>query len=323
MPADIQTYLNEVRAHLHLDPKTEIRVLSEISTHFQEKVSELEREGFSRAAAEREAVSSFGEARSIARMMYEAFSRGSWVDAFMSFQPHFIAAALFATHFWYNPIVLGLTLAAVALITILGWRNGSPAWMYSWAGYAFFPLLILAFLFRHPLGRTLDFFFTGTGAPVTVWALMGLVAYYAGVFWLMIWAVVKVAKRDWLFVSLMLLPLPVLGIWTLMVEQSGPFLFRLAQESVPVYAVWDSAMAYFCFVLGVTSTLFIRVRRRMFKAGAIITAGIVGGALVLRSLWGEMGLFRLLAVSGCLLAILISPLILHAVFGHEVTPKET
>jgi hypothetical protein len=82
-------------------------------------------------------------------------------------------------------------------------------------------------------------------------------------------------------------------------------------------------MAFFCFLLGVTSTLFIRLRRRLFKAVAIILVGMVGGALALRSFWGEMGPIRLLAVSMCLFAILISPLLLHAFFGHEVTPKQT
>jgi hypothetical protein len=319
--ADISRYLDEVRTHLHLDPKTETRVLNEISAHFQEKISELEREGFTRAAAEREAVSSFGEARSIARMMYEAFSKGSWIDAFMSFQPHLIAAALFATHYWHNPVILGIALATVAIITILGWRNGSPTWMYSWAGYAFFPLLIIAFLFRHPMGRTLQFVFSGEGVPVTIWALTGLIAYYAGVFWLMTWAVVKTAKRDWLFVSLMLLPLPVLGIWVLAVEQGGEFLFQTVLGAVPLSTRWDSALAYFCFVLGVTSTLFIRIRRRIFKAGAIIAAGMVGGALVLRSIWGDVGPIRFLVISACLCAILVSPLLLHEFFGHEADQK--
>jgi hypothetical protein len=323
VPADIKTYLKEVRTHLHLDSKTENRVLSEISAHFQDKVSELEREGFTRAAAEREAVSSFGEAPSIARLMYEAFSRGSWVDAFMSVQPHFIAAALFATHYWNNPFVLGAALACITLITILGWRNGSPAWMYSWAGYAFFPLLIVAILFRHPMAQTLRFVFMGVGAPVTLWALAGLVAYFAAVSWLMMWAVVKVAKRDWLFVSLMLLPLPVLGIWALAVEQSGNPMFTYVREAVPVYAVWDSSLAFFCFVLGVTSTVFIRARQRILKAGAIIVVGMVGGALALCSIWGDMGLLRLLTASLCLLGILISPLLIHAFLGHETAEKDT
>ncbi len=317
MAADIKKYLDEVRQHLHLDPKTEVKVLNEITAHFQEKIGELEQEGFTRAAAEREAVSSFGEARSIARLMYEAFSRGSWVDAFMSFQPHLLAAALFATGFWRNPYVVGAALGTIILITIMGWRNGAPTWMYSWAGYAFFPLLILAFIFRHPIAGTIGFFFSGTGSPVAFWIFAVLILYYVALCWLLIRAVVKVARRDWLPVSLTLLPLPVLGIWTLMVEQTGIPPFGAVGEDVPSL-VWDTAIAYFCFALGATAVLFIRARSRAVKAGAIIAVGMIGGALALRALWGEIGLGRLLVISACLLAVLLSPLVVHTLFGHEM-----
>jgi hypothetical protein len=322
MPADIKAYLDEVRTHLHLDSQTEKRILSEISAHFQDKVNELEEEGFTRAAAEREAVSAFGEARSIARLMYEACSRGSWVDAFMSFQPHAIAAALFATHYWNNPYVLSAALAGIAVITVMGWRSGAPTWMYSWAGYAFFPLLIMAFIFRHPMAQTLGFLFTGMGVPVSIWALAGLIAYYAGVCWLLLWALVQVSKRDWLFVSLMLLPLPALGFWVLTMEQNGIQAFAAAREIGPVFSSWDSMMAFFCFALGVTSTLFIRMRRRFFKAVAILGIGIVAGALVLRSIRGDTDPLRMLVTSACLLAVLGSPLLLHAFIGHEISEKD-
>jgi hypothetical protein len=317
VPADIRTYLHEIKTHLHLDSKTENRVLTEISAHFQEKVSELEREGFSKDAAEREAVSSFGEAKVIARSMYEAFSRGTWVDAFMSFQPHAIAAALFATHYWNNPIILFAALTFITVVTVMGWRNGSPAWMYSWAGYAFFPLIIAAFLFRHPMVQILRFVFLGVGAPISLWALAGLLAYYTGATWFMMWAVAKVARKDWLFVSLMLLPLPVLGIWALAVEHSGIPMFAYVGEAASAHAAWDSALAFFCFVLGLASTVFIRVRRRMIKAVAIIVVGMFGGALLVCTIRGDMGVSRIFIVSLCLLGILVSPLILHAFFDHE------
>jgi hypothetical protein len=323
MAEEIHSYLEEVRSHLHLDPRKEGRVISELETHFQEKVLELEREGIGEEEASRQALASFGEARSIARLMYEAYSSGSWVEVFLSCQPHFIVAALFATHFWHSPFMLAAALAAITFITILGWNSGSPIWMYSWAGYAFFPLLIIAFIARHPVGKTVSYLFSGGTEPAPVWVLAALALYYAFVVWLLVWAAMRVAKRDWLFVSLMLLPLPVLAIWALTIEQFGDTLFRFGGGIAEPVLHWDTLMAYFCVILGITSVLFVRLRQRILKVAAIVVVGMVSGALVIRSIWTDVGIGRLLAISLCLFFVLVSPLILRAFFGHEVSPKET
>jgi len=148
MPADVPSYLAEVRSHLHLDPGTEGRVISELDTHFQDKVSDLREQGLEEMEATQEALASFGAPRDVARLMYEAYSRGTWTEAFISFQPHILVASLFATHLWRQPIVLALAFAAIAAMALLGWRAGCPVWTYSWAGYAFFPLLAVSYLCR-------------------------------------------------------------------------------------------------------------------------------------------------------------------------------
>lgn len=323
MSSVIEAYLAEVRLHLHLDKRNENRVLQELTSHFQEKVKELEWEGLSAEEANREAIDSFGTAKSIARLMDEAYSRGSWMDAFLSCQPHFIVALLFATHYWHNPLILGLTFGAILLITVLGWQRESPVWMYSWAGYAFFPFLIGVYLSRHPLFSTASFILVGTGSPAPAWEIGALLALLAFFVWLIVTATVQIAKRDWLFLSLILLPLPVLGIWTLTVESTGDTLFRLfSQDSAP-FARWDSAMAFFCLLLGVTSALFVRLRQRSLKAGAILAIGIIGGALVVRSIWSDISLVRLLAVSGGLFLFLMVPYLLHSAFTHAPLQKDS
>ncbi len=45
MQPEVSSYLDEVQSHLHLDPRTERRVISELSTHFEEKVGDLELQG--------------------------------------------------------------------------------------------------------------------------------------------------------------------------------------------------------------------------------------------------------------------------------------
>jgi hypothetical protein len=322
MQVEVKTYLDEVRTHLHLDPPTEGRVINELYSHFQEKMRDLEDEGMQEAEATAEALTSFGDARSIARLMYEAYSRGSWVEALISCQPHLIVAALFATHVWRSPVLLCGTFGAIMIITLLGWRNGVPNWLYSWVGYAVLPLLILSYMSFDPVTRTILYVMRGVGSPAPLWQLAVLTALYAFTIWLIASATVTVARRDWILVSLMLLPLPVLGIWIISVTQSEGFLLNALRTLESRFSRWDTAMAYFFVVLGVTTALFIRIRQRAFKVAAVIAAGIIGGAAAARSIWGDLGLFRLIAVALCLLLFLTIPLLLRAIFSHDQEPKQ-
>lgn len=317
MQPEVRLYLDEVRTHLHLDPRTERRVITELHTHFQEKLSDLEGLGMPREEATREALSSFGDARSIARMMYEAYSGGSWTEALIGCQPHLIVAALFATHVWRYPLLLGAAFAAIAIIALLGWRSGSPNWLYSWVGYAVVPLLITSYMSMDPMTRTISFLVQGVGTPAPLWQLAALALLFTVTIWVLASTAVTVARRDWILVSLMLLPLPVLGIWIITITQSTGFFLDALQRLEARFSRWDSAMAYFCVVLGVTTALFVRIRQRAFKAIGLIAVGIVGGAIAASSIWGDMGLFKLLAISFCLFLFFTIPLLLHALLDRD------
>jgi hypothetical protein len=317
MQAEVVVYLDEVRTHLHLDPGTERRVITELRTHFQEKMSDLQNQGLPLEEATREALASFGEARSIARMMYEAYSKGSWTEALISCQPHLIVAALFATHVWRSPLLLSAAFAAIVVIALLGWRNGASNWLYSWIGYAVLPLLILSYMSMDPVARTISFLMRGQGTPAPLWHLAALAVLYAGTIWLISSTVVTVARRDWILVSLIFLPLPVLGIWTFSVTQSAGFLLDALRSLEVRFSRWDTAMAYFFVVLGATTAVFVRVRQRALKVAAVISVGIVGGAAAAGSIWGELGLIKLIAVSTCLLLFLTIPLLLQALLGRD------
>ena len=56
----IDTYLNQIKSNLHLDPTTERKVLGELETYFQDKIEDLQIEGLTEADAAREAIDSFG-----------------------------------------------------------------------------------------------------------------------------------------------------------------------------------------------------------------------------------------------------------------------
>lgn len=320
MQAEVTIYLDEVRTHLHLDPYIESRIISELYSHLQEKVSELQEAGASELEATREALASFGGARAIARLTYEAYSRGSWVEALISCQPHMIVAALFATHVWRQPVMVVAAFAAILLIAFVGSRRGAPTWSYSWLGYAVFPFIILTGMSWEPVVRTVTYAARGTGTPAPLWELVLLGGLCIFSIWLVASTTVRTARRDWILASLMLLPLPVLAIWLITVSQSHGFVLNVLRSFEVRFSRWDTAMAYFCTTLGVASVLFIRVRQRALKAGSIFAVGIIGGAAVLRSFWGLAGVFELLLLSLALLAFLTSPLLLHTMVGREQEP---
>jgi hypothetical protein len=210
-----------------------------------------------------------------------------------------------------------MAFTAIAVIALLGWRRGSPNWLYSWIGYAVLPLLISSYLSMDTVTRTISFLVQGVGSPAPLWQLGALGLLLVVTVWVIASTAVTVARRDWILVSLMLLPLPVLGIWLITVTQSSGFFLNALQGMGVRFSRWDSAMAYFCLLLGVMTALFVRIRQRAFKMSALIATGIVGGAIAAGSIWGDLGLFKLIAVSLCLLLFLTIPLLLHALLDRD------
>lgn len=321
MQPEVFTYLEEVRLHLHLDPRTETRVMKELTAHFEEKLADLEDQGVPVPEATRTALSSFGDARNISRLMYEAYSRGSWSETLFSCQPHLIIAALFATHVWRSPVLLGTAFAAIVIIALLGLRNGSSPWMYSWVGYAVLPLIVLSYVSIDPVAQAFTFLFKGHGTPLPPLRLLVVVGVLAVTIWLVSVTAVSVARRDWILLSLMLLPLPVLGLWLVNMSQSVGSITQALLSIEARFSRWDGAMADFFLTLGVTTAFFVRVRQRAIKVGAIIAFGVIGGAFAARNIWGDLGFIRLSAVLLSLVVILIVPLLLQSMLGHDQDPK--
>lgn len=320
----IDAYLEQVQAHLHLDPLTERRVISELRAHFDEKLADLAREGVGGEAAEREAVASCGDPRVIARLTYEACSRGSWVDTLVGCQPHLVVAALFITHQWRHPLLLIAAFIPITVITFIAWRRNAADWRYPWTGYAFLPLLIAGYFSVQPVASTVSFLLGGRGAPAPALLLAGLACFIAFSLWLLIAATIRAVRRDWILVSLMLSPLPVVLVWLLSVSPSGQadLLAALRQGLEGGFSRFDGVMALFCVTLGVSTALFMRLRQRFLKAAAIFAAGAVGSGIAVSTIQGGLDILSLFTLFLCVLAFLVVPFGLHALIGREGRPKQ-
>jgi hypothetical protein len=253
--------------------------------------------------AVREAIASFGGARSIARLLYQAYSRGTWVETFLACQPHLLAAALFAAHRWRSPPLLAVFSAVLIGIAVVGWLRGRPAWVHSWAGYAFFPLLVLVWLYRGVLVRAVAAVAAGGPLPAPAWQPVFLAALCAAGGVLLGRALRLAAKRDWVGAALLMLPLPVFGAWLLAAERFG----ALVRDGSGLAEAlrWDPAMARLCLLLAAASTFAIRARSRTVKAAAILAAGIGAGATIVAVTSAETG-FAGLAVAALVSATLIA-----------------
>lgn len=297
--------------------------MTELSAHFHDKLADLTTTGLAREEAEREAIRSFGEARSVARLMYQAYGRGSWVEALISCQPHLIAAWLLASHLWRVPLALGLCSVAFGVITLLGWKAGSPTWTYSWAGYGLFPPLVLAYLLRGVPVVAVASLSAGAAPLPELARIAGVALLYATTLVLLVAAAIRICRRDWILVSLVLLPLTVLGIWAYAVEHTGQLFIG---TTVVNDLRWDRSMAWMCVVLGVAAAVFIRTRARLLKGAVVVAMGMVAGTVVVLSLHGGIGLARTLAACFSLFLVMMSPLGLTALAVRqepaEVAAKE-
>ena len=227
------------------------------------------------------------------------------MEAFLACQPHLLAAALFAAHQWRSPALLGLFSAAVIGIAVAGWVRGRPAWVHTWAGYAFFPLLVLGWLGRGVLARAAAALVAGAPIPSPAWQPVVLLALCAGGGVLLLRAVRLAAVRDWVVAALLMLPLPVFGAWLLAVERFG----GLGGDGAPLAAAlqWDPAMARLCLLLAAASAVAIRAPSRVVKAAAILAAGVGAGALIVRVTSAEAGFAGLLVASLVSAALLAAP----------------
>lgn len=319
MLPEVRDYLNNVRSHLFLDPQTERRVISELYSYFQEKIVELQGNGLSEEEATREAIRSFGRARVVATLMYEAYSKGSLTEAFLSALPHIIVSGLFISHLWYHPILLPMVFASLVGVTLFGWWHGKRNWLYSWIGYAWFPLLIGGYVARPALEQTAAFLLEGQGSLPSIWVLLLIALLFAFSVFIIVRTTIRVVKRDWILASLMIVPLPVLGSWLFNIEQAG----GVFQENMAVLNQWDTSMALVLMILAVASAAFIRLRRRALKVGAIMTLGVIATTITGHILWGNWGLFGFVVASVLSLLFLLSPALIEARVGHGELKGET
>jgi hypothetical protein len=309
----IETYLNQIRSNLHLDTNTENKVIGELETYFQDKVEELQIQGYTEADATKQAIYSFGRPRNLARLLYEAHSRGNWMEALLAAQPALLGAALFATHLWSQASALIPAFSLLLMVTLLGWLKGKPNWLYPWIGCAFAPVLAVVFLSRNFVYQSIFKLLIGSGVSSEHVGLFLFLGLYGVAFWIVLAVVSRILRRDWLLVSFMLLPLPLLGIWITAIDSVGQVLFT---RGLTVHQ-WDRSMLLALLLLSLSAVLFMRLRQRLSKIATLLVIGMGSTIIAGWSMLGANNFFNLLLLSSIPVFTVLFPAVLEILFVHQ------
>ena len=283
-------YLDNLKDYLRVDPTIQTDVVRELDAHLEDRSQELKESGLSEEEATRTAAELLGSPRLVAKQMYEVYSQGGWPQALFAALPHFLIASLFALHCWHSTGWLLATLVAVLCVVVYGWCHGKPAWLFPWLGCCLIPVVAVGTLLIYLPGG---------------WAWLAAVAYVPLAVFILISVTKQTIKRDWLFASLMLLPIPIVLGWILALGIGDRLLWY---EHLYDAAPW---IALSFAVLAVTAATFIRIRQRWAKAGALITLEIL--VLMIAALAGESGVsfWAWLLLIMLSLFLLLSPALLE------------
>jgi hypothetical protein len=291
-------YLEMVRENLRLDSSTEQEVIQELEAHIEDELQELKDSGLSDEEAADTCLQLMGSAKTLARQIYESHSQGSWAQALFTAMPHLLFGLLFALSWWQG--IVGLLTALVVLLSVVvyGWWRGKPSWIFSWLGYSLLPVVFAGLLLLY--------------LP-TEWAWIAILIYIPMALWLVCAFTLKKIKRDWLYSSLMLLPLPIIIGWFLAVEPAdrvpADWLQRLQD-----FAPW---IGLTFLSLGVAVTTFIRLRKRWLRIAVLVTAGLITVTMIAYYAEGRLSVPAILALIVVMLILLLSPALVERTLKHS------
>ena len=298
MTTVLSHYLDDVRENLRLERSLESEVIQELETHIEDKCQELRKSGLSEEEAANTCLTLLGSAKLVARQIYEAHSQGSWSQALLAALPHFLFGLLFVLNWWQGiGWLLGILVLVLSMV-VYGWWRGKPTWLFPWLGYSLMPVVAAGLLLLYlPEG----------------WSWVAILIYIPLALWLLYAITVKTIRRDWLYTSLMLFPLPIIVGWFLAVEPV---------DKVPVY--WLQRLQDFApwiglsfLALAVTVATFIRLRKRWLKVSVLVMSGLITLTMVAYYTEGKLSIPALLLLIIAMLLLLLSPAFLERTVKHS------
>jgi hypothetical protein len=216
--------------------------------------------------------------------------------------PHLLFGLLFVLNWWQYPGWLTIVLILTLATTIYGWWHGKPTWVFSWLGYTLLPVLAMGLILLY-LPR--------------VWSLLALLLYFPVALWWLFRIIVQTNKRDWLFTSLMLLPLPIIIGWFLAVSPSGKFT-EYSLQCLDYFAPW---IGLSFIALALTIAAFIRLRQRWLRVSLLAASGLLTLTLIVHYTVGRLNTFTFFGLILVMWGVLLVPPLLerHLRSGRKIS----
>lgn len=256
MTTTLNRYIEDIKNGLRVHDDSQREVVRELQTHIEDRLQELKATGLNDEEAARKCLGLLGSASLVARQIYEAHSQGTWRQAVLAATPHLLFGVLFALNWWqyisWHAIVLLLVLGAA----VYGWRHGKPTWMFPWLGYTLLPVIVA--------GIILSFLPKG-------WSFLAVAIYVPLAAWWLYRVIYQTVKMDWLFGTLMLLPLPMASGWVLALQPQNRLMEydvnRVFQLAPPI------GLSFLAMALSVLT--FVRLRQRWLRITLLVISGLL------------------------------------------------
>jgi hypothetical protein len=298
MVTAVSHYIDSVRENLRLERSLENEVIRELETHIEDELQELKDAGMSEEEAAKTCLTLLGSAKLLARQIYEAHSQGSWTQTLLAAMPHMVFGLLFALSWWRGIGWLLVTLALVLSMAVYGWWRGKPAWLFPWLGYSLLPVVAAGLLLLYlPKG----------------WSWVAIVIYLPLALWLVYSVTVKTIRKDWLYTSLMLLPIPTIIGWLVAVEPINK-LPESWLQTVDDFAPWIG-LSFLALALAVAT--FYRLRKRWLRISVLVVSGLLTLTMITYYTEGRLSLPALLVLIVVMLLLLLSPALVERTLRHS------
>jgi hypothetical protein len=295
-PVALSDYLNTIRQNLRLGNAAESEIINELSSHIEDRLKELREKGLSDDEAAKACLRVMGSAKIVARQLYEAHSQGSWKQTLLAVMPHLLFGVFFALSWW--PAAIWMLLVAVTLVfgaAIYGWWQKRATWLFSWLSYSMLPVILAG----------LAIFYLPPG-----WKWLAVIIYFPLAAYIIYKISVNTIKRDWLYSTLMMLPLPIAVAWFLVVGYEG----KLGLDYLRYFG---PSIGISFLIIAVSVGIFIRLRQRSLKIAMLLVSGLFTLALVLYYAQGRLPLFAFVILTVVILGLFVTPAILEHRIKHN------
>ena len=139
------------------------------------------------------------------------------------------------------------------------------------------------------------------------WSWVTILVYLPLAFWLFYRVVTQTIVKDWLYLSLMLVPIPIIIGWFVAMEWMGEFPEH-ALERLRYFAPW---IGLSFLALGMAVVMFVRLRKRWLKIAVLFVAGVTTVTLIAFYTWGHLELSIFLALLLLMVSIFLLPAFLE------------